>query len=168
MSKYSAARDLDLQVKTKWYLIASRTDALIYKEGSDRRARLVEALSNPEGRLKESELASDRPGKTLSSAPQAGMRHGLDRGETQRDRSAKLFAEKIAKLVAEGQREERFGELIVAAEPHFLGVVWAELSDNVKRSVRHKIAREYVHAPESEIRSKILHAISQQEEESAA
>ena len=122
MSKYSAAGYLNLSQKTKWYVIASRVSAVIYTNGSDHKFHFLDRLSNPQGCLREIDLDSDKPGRGFSS-PGVAFHHSLDRRSKSHEQVAKRFARKIGRILERAQRENRFDNLVLVAEPHFLGLL---------------------------------------------
>jgi protein required for attachment to host cells len=159
MSKYSAARDLDLTTQVTWYVLANRTGAVIYRDSPERHFQFVERLTNLTGKIQEMELDSDRPGRAFSSAPGGQVRHSLDRRNNRHEASARRFASQIGNVLEAAYREERFNELVLVAEPHFLGLLRAALSDGVRNVVAHEVAREYTQGSDDELRGQVLTAI---------
>ena len=158
MSKYSAARDLDLKARTKWYVFANRSEAVIYKDSHDHKFQFIERMLNPEGNLAEQDLDSDRPGRGFSSADGV-FHHALDRRYKRHETLAKRFALAIGRTLEVAQREGRFSELVVAAEPHFLGLLRELLPAAVRHVITSEVPREYSQGSDQELRTQILRAI---------
>ena len=154
MAKYSAARDLDLTAHTRWYLIANRSEAKIYQDRPKHHFEFVLKLENPEGRLSESELDSDRPGRGYSSASTrlGTISHGLDKTSVHHEVTAKRFASEIAKVLESGAHDGRFRDLVLVAEPHFLGLLRAVITTKVKNRIEMEIIREFAYGNEKELR----------------
>lgn len=159
MGKYTAARDLDLSVKTRWYVVANRTEAVIYQDGSDHQFRFVQRLSNVEGKETESQLASDKPGKGSSSAGNGTIHHALGRNN-KHETAAKKFAGQIVHALEVGKKESRYTDLVLVAEPHFLGLLRQSLPRAVQSVVSHEVGREYRQGSDAELRSQIMAAIT--------
>lgn len=142
-----------------WYVVASRTGAAIYEDGEDKRFRFIERLENKKGQLTEGELDSDKPGRGFSSGGGGVVSHGLDRRSQQHELVAEKFAKRIAEVLLAARTERRFSDLVLVAEPHFLGLLRSALDAGTKALVRYEVGREYAKAPNSELRSLILKAI---------
>ena len=156
MGKYSAARDLDLSIKDRWYLVANRSDAVIYRDRRGRPFEFVERFLNPSARLTESELVSDRPGRTFSSVRGSSVHNSLDQRYIHHERSAELFAKKLAGVLDRALHEERFSELVVVAEPHFLGLLRSKFTAPVSRKVYRDIPREFAQGSDEDLQAFIL------------
>ncbi len=148
----------DLRNNKKWYVLANRTDAVIYKDAARAKFEFVERLSHSPGRLTESQLNSDRPGRGNSSATRS-IRHSLDRHHQHHENEAKSFARKIASTLEKAQSEERFAKIVLVAEPHFLGLLKAVLSRSVKQSIQHTLPKEYRQGSDRQLRSLVFNAI---------
>lgn len=139
------------------YVVANRTEATIYQIKTHRDPRektfeFVMRLVNPEGKLMESDLSSDRPGRGFSSAAVHGsVRHSLDQGHVRHEKTAEHFAMKISAQLDSSAREQFVSEIVLAAEPRFLGLLRAALSPSLLRLVKHEINREFTHIPEPKL-----------------
>jgi protein required for attachment to host cells len=153
MSIYSTAKT--------WYLVANQTNAVIYKDSSAR-FNVVERLDNPLSKLKEGALDSDRPGRGCASAQGGFLRHGLDRHYKRREQLLQTFAAKIGKVLEKAQHEDRYTDLVVVAEPHFLGKLWAHLPVTVQARVSRALGKEYVRQPNAELRRLIFRALEEE------
>lgn len=159
MGKYSAARDLDLSVKTRWYVVANRVEAVLYRDRPEHPFEFVERLSNPKGRLTEAELDSDRPGRSFSSAPGSTVRHGLDQRHVHHEQAAVQFAHHIGQVLWHALLDHQFARLVIVAEPHFLGLIRQSLPEQVTRLIEHEIPREFHEGSDAELRDYILRKI---------
>lgn len=115
---------------TTWVVVAHRAGARIMEhKTSDKSLELVSTLEHAESRLKSGALESDRPGDTFSSGPGPG-RHPMGHEHGAHDRTAENFARQLAAVLATGRNEKRFRELVLVAEPRFLGMLRAKLDDH--------------------------------------
>ncbi|MDR3606635.1 MAG: host attachment protein [Oligoflexia bacterium] len=159
MGKYSAAMDLGLNTRVRWYVVANRTDAVFYGRGKDKKFHFIDRLTNKRGHLRETELVSDKPGTGFSSAGGGTIHHGLDRRFEQHEQVAQRFARKIAFILDSAYRAENFRDLVLVAEPHFLGLLRAELSPPVRDAVKFEVPREYAQGSDEKIQKQIMEAI---------
>jgi len=162
MGKHALTPNMNLGTKVRWYLVASRTEAVIYEDNADKKFAFVERISNPDGQLKESELDSDKPGTGFSSAAGGGIHHALDRRSSRHEQVAKKFALKVAKALDLGSRKRKVDDLIIAAEPRFLGMLREAMPDSLRSFIRHEIPHEYVNKSDAEVRDLIHHFIAKE------
>ena len=142
----------------RWYVVANRTDAIIYRDGDNHKFQPVEHLLNSEGNKKEKDLDSDRPGKSFSNVPGGTYKHPMV-GEHQRhDETVRRFSNRISKTLDAARSRGEFDELVLVAEPHFLGMMKNSLSEPLKKRVAHQLPREFMDT-DRHLRSKILEAI---------
>jgi protein required for attachment to host cells len=154
MGKYSAARDLDLSRQKRWYLVANRAEARIYQDSPKHPFEFVMKLDNPDGRLTETELDSDRPGRGFASASHRKgiISHGLDKTAIRHESTAKRFASEIARILESGAHDDRFQDLVLVAEPRFLGLLRAVIPSTVKSRIGLEINREFAQGSDKELR----------------
>jgi len=122
-----------------WILIASRAGARIVEQQHDDWT-LLEEIENDAGRLRNSQLDSDRPGRTFSRTTAA--RHALSPAECSHDVVAERFARALAEHLDRARMEGRFSSLVLVAEPHFLGMLHNALSPNLVPFVRNSIGKD--------------------------
>lgn len=157
MGRYSAKRDLDLSNRTRWYVLVSRINSAIYRYTTEHEFVLVERFSNPEAGLSEHALVSDRSGRGISSAGAGTIHHALDQGHRRHEEAAKTLCEQVARSLATARDNGRFGELVIVAEPHTLGLFRKALSPNLRALVQREIHHEYTEAREKEVLDRIRH-----------
>jgi protein required for attachment to host cells len=140
----------------RWYVLANRSEAVIYKDTDSDKFKFVQRLNDPKGKLKESELDSDRPGRGNSGGSAS---FSLDRTFHHHEVEAREFAKKIAVSVTEATRDGRVDEIVLACEPHFLGLLRSALPASVKDLVKAEINHEYTYGSDEAIRGQILNAM---------
>lgn len=133
-----------------WILSASRASArIIEKQGS--KLSLVENISHDEGRLKNCEIDSDRPGRAFDRASSA--RHAMEPTEAPHERAAKDFAHALAASLKRARLSSKFERLVLVAEPHFLGLLRAELDPITKSLVIASVPKDLEKIPLHELDS---------------
>lgn len=158
MSKVLVPKLFSHSIKNRWYVVANRASAVIYANGPDRKFHFIERLSNSEGRLKEAELDSDKPGRGFSSAANGLFHHSLDRRSKHHEQIAKKFAKKIGHVLGNALHESQFGSLVIVAEPHFLGLLREALPQSVLRVVEHEVPHWY-EGSDDDLQKKVSNAI---------
>jgi protein required for attachment to host cells len=158
MKRYTSTDLFDPKTNRTWFTLANRTEAKIYLEKMDHQFHLVECLSNPQGNLTETKLDSDKPGRT--SARGQTVQHALDRHFGKHEQIAVEFAASIGDYLNSAAQKDLFDEIVIVAEPHFLGLLNEQVSQHSIRKKIRTLDREFVHGTIREIRKKVLEALS--------
>jgi protein required for attachment to host cells len=145
--------------KSRWFVFANQTGAVFYRDLPDQHFQFVDRLENPAGSRMESDFDSDRPGSGMSSAGGGTIRHSLDRTFHHAEWNVEHFAGAVARRLEEALGHREFTELVMVAEPRFLGVLRSKLSPGVKERVRHEVHRELIQGSDEELRTAAIRAI---------
>lgn len=126
-----------------WILIANRTGARVLdKQG--RELSLIAELSHTQGRLRDRDIESDRPGRGQSG--NGAGKHALSTPQSSHEHDAKAFARELAEHLRQWRMQSRFERLVLVAEPHFLGLVRQALDDVTARLVVATVPKDLAHA----------------------
>ncbi|TDV14395.1 host attachment protein [Paraburkholderia caballeronis] len=137
--------------KTIWIAVANRATARIFTADSPLGALdEIETLIHPAGRAPEQSLVTDKPGRTYD---RAGTGRHADSDTTQHDHEAAVFAAEIAACLAKGRETDRFGTLIVAAPPAFLGELRKHLDAQTQNLVTLELDKDLAHLGARELRA---------------
>jgi protein required for attachment to host cells len=124
-----------------WIVVAHRAGARILEQPAPGRPlELVEELDNAAGRLRNSEIDADRPGRAFDRF--GGGRHAMEREESPHDRAAADFARKLADRVRAGRTDHSYGQVVLVAEPRFLGLLRGALDQPTADLVSGTIAKD--------------------------
>ncbi len=137
-------------MKTTWILSAHRGGATLFAHHGRGPLTLVRELDHPEGRRRDRELGDDAPGRSYESGSSQRSTLGTDRSPT-RDLAAG-FARSLAEMLAREHAEGAFGQLVLMAEPRFLGLLREALDARTAGSVLGSIAKELPHPTAESIR----------------
>ena len=111
---------------TTWILVAHRGGArLLENTGPGKGLQLIEEIRHPEGRLKDGEINSDRPGRSFDSLGAA--RHSMSKEQAPTEHVTERFAKEPGDKLQHARTANRFAALVLVAEPHFLGALRAAL-----------------------------------------
>ncbi len=139
-----------------WFLVANRSIAKIYHcPGLGGEYRLVDEVPHPEGRLKEGEINSDRPGRFSNLAPNSAERHATSSPQPAEERVAADFARELIRRLDHSAAMNEFDWLFLVAEPSFLGHLRAALTTQLKRRVAGSLDSDYTHASHDRLTLKL-------------
>ena len=135
---------------TTWILIANRTGARIYRNGGTTEGLiLLKDIPHEEGRLKDREIDTDKPGRSFSM--NSSERHAMSHKLAPTDHLADQFAKELADLLEEGRTQNRYERLILVAAPSFLGRLRLALSKGTAEKVFATLAKELTHLTQREL-----------------
>jgi protein required for attachment to host cells len=123
-----------------WILVANSSYAEIYSL-KGRELHRIEQIDFPEGRLKGSEIYSDRPGRGFESTG-SGTRHALTSQIDAHGHEQQVFAHKLADYLRKAKAEKSFEKLIIISPPEFLGELRRTLNDDVKKVIEKEFKKE--------------------------
>jgi len=113
-------------MKNTWILVAHRSGARLFDApGPGKGLTLIEQMENPEGRLKNGQIDSDRPGRAFDSF--GGARHAMSTEQQPTSHVAQRFAKVLGDRLSTGRLQHRFTKLALVAEPRFLGELRSSL-----------------------------------------
>jgi protein required for attachment to host cells len=134
-----------------WIVVADACRARIFS--ADKPAgplAEMETLSNPQARLHESDLVSDRAGRDSNGR---GSSHGVGNGNTTKDESTNRFAGEVCARLEQGRRNGDFGRLYVLGAPAFLGLMRKHQSAQLRKLISDEIAKDVTTQPPERIRA---------------
>jgi protein required for attachment to host cells len=120
-----------------WIVVANSTRARIFEAPNNNDLKEIEEMSHPEGRLRNHELVSDRPGRTYESA--STTRHAVEPKTNPQSVEFEHFADSLVDHLKKAHQEGKFKKLYLSATPAFLGM----LRPKISREVASTIAAEY-------------------------
>ncbi|BDC46077.1 host attachment protein [Paraburkholderia terrae] len=81
----------------------------------------------------------------------------LDRGERKEKLEAK-FSKRVAEYLEQGRSQKKYHRLIIAAEPKFLGMVRADLSEETRRLIFEQVNEDLSELGVEEIQARLSKA----------
>ena len=112
----------------------------------------IETLSNPQARLHEGDLVSDRGGRDSNRGRSS---HGFSTPNSAKDETANRFAVEVCKRLEKGRTGRAFDKLYVLGAPTFLGLMRKHQSDALRGLIRNEIAKDLTTQPPERIRAQL-------------
>jgi protein required for attachment to host cells len=133
-----------------WVLVAHQAGARILEHGAaGDTLTLLEDIPHPTARLKSGQIDSDRAGASFESARYA--KRPMEREESAHARDAANFARELVGRLEHGRVEHRYEQLVLVAEPHFLGLLRGALDVPTASRVRGTLPKNLAHVPTHEL-----------------
>ena len=120
-------------MKSTYILVADNVRARLFTADSPSSPlEEIDALAHAEGRLHDREMTSDLPGKIKGEGK---MGHAFEQPTDPKKHEADNFAHRIAHYLEAAHNEKKFEQLLIIAEPSFLGLLRNQLSEQIKKLV---------------------------------
>lgn len=138
-------------MKTTWILVANNTNARIFTAETPSSPLIeLEGFSHSQNRLHDRDLTTDFPGKIKTPGESGG--HAFEQPTDPKEHEAQVFARELADYLNAAHNEDKFRQLLLVAEPSFLGCLRQELAEHVKKTVAFELDKNLVTAKPAEIR----------------
>jgi protein required for attachment to host cells len=135
-----------------WILVAHDAGARVFENsGPGKGLSLLETIEHPEGRARDRDLKSDRPGRSFRKDSGDPRRASMSRSEGPHDRSVSDFARALAVKLQHARTENRYRRLVLVAPPRFLGLVRSSLDGPTAQLVVGSIPKDLASSKEAEL-----------------
>ncbi len=142
-------------MKPTWIIVADNTHARIFTTETLSSALVeIEGIGHAEGRLHDREITTDLPGRIKSDD---GSGHALQQATDPKHHEFDKFAHTVAQLLEEGFNDHEYVDLLIVAEPSFLGLLRQCLSAQVKKQVTFELAKNITLHTAEDIRGHLPH-----------
>ena len=145
-------------MSTIWILAANSGNATLFVADSPKSQLMeFETFDNPEVRVKQNELTSDRQGRSFDSHGEG--RHALAVETSPKEHEQISFAKTIVDRLERGRIDHAFDRLIVVAAPGFLGLLRANYSAPLSELLSTEIDKDYTALRPDELRARLANHI---------
>lgn len=134
---------------TTWVVVAHQTGArfMEHRSGFGKNLTFVSELQNPDGRKRNHEIDSDRAGKTFTSGHGATGGRAMNHEHTAHEHVVEHFIGEIADQLQKARMEGSFDDLILVAEPRFLGGLRGALDAPTAHKVVASVTKDLAAVP---------------------
>jgi len=135
-----------------WILVAHEAGARIFaNHGPGKGLTLVESIEHPEGRARDRDLKSDRPGRSFRKDSGDPRRASMGQSEGPHDRAVSDFARGLAEKLKHARVQNQFEGLVLVAPPRFLGLLRSSLDGPTSRLVVGSVHKDLATSKEAEL-----------------
>lgn len=137
-------------MKSTWIIVADNTRARIFTADSPSSAlNEIEDFTHTESRLHDKDMTTDLPGK-IKSADGGG--HAFEQPTDPKKHEADNFAHQVAQHLAAAHNANKFEQLLIIAEPSFLGLLRNRLAEHIKTHICFELDKNITHQSAENIR----------------
>ena len=113
----------------------------------------IETFDNPEARLKQSELTTDRPGRSYESHGDA--RHSMEVEVSPHEHEQIRFAKLLMDRIEQGRLKNKFDRFVIVAAPAFLALLRNNLNPTLSKLLSLEIDKDYTALKTDELRTRL-------------
>jgi len=134
-----------------WIITINGSKCCIYDfQKKSHQLKLINEITNPTSKLKNSDLISDEPGhQTTGGSARGACEWPNNPKEVEFDR----FARKLAEELEVGRVTHKYTELIIAASPHINGLLNQHLNKHINQLVIANIKKDLISLTEQELQA---------------
>lgn len=138
-----------------WIVVANRSEAKFFSTDPKRRGQVefVSKIENPRGRLKNGDINADRPGAFSPMSTTHGS--GREASQSPVERVAQEFALEIVESLTTAKSTQEFEELVLIADPQFLGLLRNAMTKELSRIVVREEAKDLNAVTADQIRDRL-------------
>jgi protein required for attachment to host cells len=137
---------------TTWVLVAHDAGARVFENhGPGKGLTLVEETDHPEGRMRDGELVSDRPGRSFRKDSGDPRRAAMSQSQGPHDRVVASFARDLAQRLQQGRMQSMYDRLVLVAPPKFLGLLRSSLDAPTGQLVVGSLDKDLARSNEAEL-----------------
>ncbi len=138
-------------MKPTMIVVADSTRARIFTaDSASSPLNEIETMAHPEGRLHDRDITSDLPGKDIGGGGSGG--HAYQSKTDPKKHELAEFAKRVADHLNDARNANKLSNLLLIAEPTFLGELRAHLSHATKEKVVFELDKNLTHHSPADIR----------------
>ncbi len=137
--------------KTQWIVVANRIGASIFFHDSKlEKSELLYSLDHPEGRLKNQDINSSPPGRSVNTTGKPFSSPYVGR-QSAKEHELEPFCKELVGLLEQGRTDSSFEEIVMVAEPHMIGAIRKEMSEPLLKMISKTINQDFAETPQYEV-----------------
>jgi len=143
---------------TTWILVCDASRAKLFSaELRENDWSLLQKFDDPEGRKPSRDIEpSAPPGRVQESRGVGARRSSLEPHASPKENEAERFATELARHLERATNKSEFDALVLAAPPHFLGMLHGALAKQTAKHLRATVDKDVVMLKDSEIRQRLI------------
>lgn len=135
-----------------WILVAHEAGARFFEHhGRGEGLVLVEDIDHADGRARDRDMASDRPGRSFRKNAGDPSRASVGQSESPQERAVSDFARVLADKLKDARVQNRYKRLVLVAPPRFLGLLRSSLDAPTTAAILASLDKDLATSQPSEL-----------------
>jgi protein required for attachment to host cells len=133
-----------MERSTVWVLVCDASRARLFEVKRGDELGMIEELDHPSSRARARDLMADAQGRKPNGQPGHRNNHrpGAEPDTDPKEVEAIKFAQTLAAKLDKARVERSFDRLVLAAPPHFLGLLKGELDEQVQKLLALTVSKD--------------------------
>ena len=142
-------------------LVAHEAGARIFEApGPGKGLALLQTIDHPEGRARDRDIVSDRPGRSFRRDSGDPRRASMGSGTGPHDHAVAVFAKTLAEQLRDARVRNQLARLVLIAPPRFLGLLRSALDGPTSQLVVGSVHKDLARAEEAELTKHLADVIA--------
>lgn len=134
-----------------WVLVTDSTRARIFTTSSSSGPLTEqETMTHLEGRQREQDLSSDKPGRSFDSV--GNGRHNMEMSTSPKEQENIVFSKRIADRLRDAENKGEFDNLYIVAAPKLLGTLRNQLKNSISKKISGELNKNLAQLTVEQIR----------------
>ncbi|MGB8222133.1 MAG: host attachment protein [Polyangiales bacterium] len=135
-----------------WILVANDAGARLFDgRGRGEGLELVETIEHPDGRARNRDVDSDRPGRAFRKNSADPRRAAMGSSESPHDQIIAEFARTLCNKLRLARTQNQYGRLVLVAPPRLLGLLRSSLDGPTAQLVIGSLNKDLASSDEAEL-----------------
>ena len=144
-----------------WIVVAHEAGARFFEnQGRGTGLELVEEIEHPDGRARDRDMASDRPGRSFRKNSCDPSRASMSQSEGPHDRAVSDFARALADKLKDARVQNQYKQLVLVAPPRFLGLLRSSLDGPTAQLVMASLDKDLATSKTNELVERLSELIT--------
>lgn len=144
-----------------WIVVAHKSGARFFEnEGPGKGLELIEEIEHPEGRERDRDIDTDRPGRSFRKDSGDPRRAAMTRSQTPQERAAEDFARELGDKLEQARTQNEFERLVLVAPPQFLGLLRSALDSPTSQLVVGSLDKDLAASKQDELEQQLGEVIA--------
>ncbi|TFH32854.1 MAG: host attachment protein [Myxococcales bacterium] len=148
-------------IESTWIVVAHEAGARFFEnQGRGTGLELVEEIEHADGRARDRDMASDRPGRSFRKNSGDPSRASMGQSEGPHDRAVSDFARALAHKLEGARVQNRYKRLVLVAPPRFLGLLRSSLDGPTAQLVMVSLDKDFAATKKSDLVERLSEVIT--------
>ena len=128
-------------MSNQWIVVSDAARARLFSRDAEHKLTLVDTLKHSESEAHEGDLRTGGKGEIHDSG--GSGQHQADPQTTTSEKHADIFAKQVTERLKSGLNDDAFKELVVVADPSFLGRLRDHMDNPLRDTVRKTLDKNW-------------------------
>ena len=140
-------------MSNQWIVVSDAARARLFSRDAEHKLTLVDTLKHSESEAHEGDLRTGGKGEIHDSG--GSGQHQADPQTTTSEKHADIFAKQVTERLKSGLNDDAFKELVIVADPSFLGRLRDHMDNPLQDTVRKTLDKNWAQHDQQQIEKQL-------------